>query len=161
MNETQVVLEERVPQSTLSIRQTVPLNELQQAQGESLGALWSYIQRRGVRPAGQPFVRYHTFGAETTDVEVGIPVTGPASGSGRIAGGELPGGPALATSHIGSHDTLADAYRRLQVGLEEHGRDAAGAGWEVYEWIDPAVEPNPASWPAPSRWRTRLIQPIK
>lgn len=28
-------------------------------------------------------------------------------------------------------------------------------------WIDPSVEPDPAAWPAPTEWRTQLVQPIK
>jgi effector-binding domain-containing protein len=83
-----------------------------------------------------------------------------AAGEGRISSGELPGGPAITTWHIGSHDHLGNAYARLDDWLQAHGREGDGAAWEVYSWIDPTLEPNPSAWPAPSEWRTQLVQPI-
>jgi effector-binding domain-containing protein len=156
-----VEVEERPPQPVLSIRTTVPVAELAGAQGERLRALWSFMDRRGVTPAGPPFVRYHTFGETETDLEVGIPVAQAVAGEGRVAAGELPGGPAATTWHLGSHDGLAGAYARLGSWLEANRRQADGAAWEVYWWIDPSVEPDPAAWPAPTGWRTQLVQPVK
>lgn len=165
MNEQQnpdavVLTEDREPQPVLSIRGTARIDELAAHQGERLRELWSAIQARGVAAAGPPFVRYHTFGENETDLEVGIPVLSPAAGEGRIAAGELPGGAAITTWHIGAHDRLAEAYGRLGTWLNEHRRQAAGAAWEVYWWIEPSVEPDPATWPPPSDWRTELVQPI-
>jgi hypothetical protein len=92
-----VAVEERRPQPVLSIRHTVEPAQLTQAQGQSLRQLWSLIHRRGVKPAGPPFVRYHTFGDMGTDLEVGIPVVDASSGEGQVAAGELPGGAAVTT----------------------------------------------------------------
>jgi effector-binding domain-containing protein len=156
----EILIEEREPQPVLSIRQAVELARLTDAQGESLRELWSFINRHGAEPAGPPFVRYHTFGETETDLEVGIPVVEAGSDEERIAFRELPGGAAITTWHVGSHDGLADAYARLSAWLKEHGREADGAAWEVYTWIDPGVEPDPSAWPAPSEWRTQLVQPI-
>ena len=156
-----VVNEEREPQPVLSIRQTVELARLTEAQAASLRDLWSSMHRRGVRPAGPPFVRYHRFGESETDLEVGIPVVAASSGEAHIESGELPSGAAITTWHIGSHDGLGDAYARLDAWLKEHGRQADGAAWEVYAWIDPSREPDPSTWPARSEWRTQLVQPIK
>jgi effector-binding domain-containing protein len=153
--------EDRKPQPVLSIRANVRVAQLTEAQGESLQALWSFMERRGVTPAGPPYVRYHTFGETEADLETGIPVAEAVAGEGRIAAGELPGGAAITTWHLGSHDGLADAYGRLGSWLQANGRDADGAAWEVYWWIDPSVEPDPAAWPAPTEWRTQLVQPIK
>jgi hypothetical protein len=97
-----VGVEDREPQPVLSVRANVRVAQLTQAQGESLQALWSFMERRGVTPAGPPYVRYHTFGETEADLETGIPV------------GEAP-----------------------------------------------SVEPDPAAWPAPTEWRTQLVQPVK
>ena len=156
-----VELQHLDPQPVLSIRATVPIAELAEHQGDRLAALAGYLRQRGARPAGPPFVRYHTFGENETDLEVGIPVAAPVAGEGRIAAGALPGGPAVTTWHLGAHDTLRDAYARLDAWLQAHGREPAGAPWEVYHWINPGQYGGPASWPDPSSWRTQLIQPIK
>ncbi len=128
---------------------------------DRIRALRGYLQGRGARPAGPPFVRYHTFGETETDLEFGIPVVEPVAGEGRIAGGELPGDPAVTTWHIGPHKTLGDAYARMDAWREAHGREPAGAPWEVYSWIDPSQYRGLATWPDPARWRTQLIQPIR
>jgi effector-binding domain-containing protein len=154
------LIEDREPQQALRIRTTVPVAQLAQAQAESLGEIWRFMQRRGLTPAGPPFVRYHSFGEAETDVELGIPVGQASAGDGRVEAGELPGGAAIATWHLGAHDRLGEAYGRLNAWLEQHERAAAGPAWEVYWWIDASQEPDPSSWPPPTEWRTELVQPI-
>jgi effector-binding domain-containing protein len=153
-------VEDREPQPVLSIRRNVAVAELAQAQGKSLGALWRLLHGRGLVPVGPPFVRYHTFGETETDVEVGVPVADGVTGDAPVEAGVLPGGAAITTWHLGSHDSLADAYGRLTTWLNEHRREAGGAPWEVYWWIDASREPDPATWPPPTEWRTELVQPV-
>jgi effector-binding domain-containing protein len=157
---TTIEVEQRDPQPMLSIRQTVPVAELTQAQGTSLHELWRFLHERGVAPTGPPFVRYHTFGDVETDVETGVPVGDAVAGAGRISRSELPGGRAVTTVHLGAHDSLGDAYKRIQDWLATYGQPA-GPGWEVYEWIDLTREPDVSSWPAPVNWRTQLVQPVQ
>ena len=102
------------PQPVFSIRAAVRVVDLVEAMDDRTRALSGYLQQRGAAPAGPPFVRYHTFGETETDLEFGIPMVEPIAGEGRIAAGELPGGTAVTTWHIGPHDTLADAYARLE-----------------------------------------------
>ena len=156
---TAIEVRRRTPQPVVSIRQKIPVAELTQAQGESLHRLWRFLRDRGVAPAGPPFVRYHTFGETDTDVETGVPVADEVTGEGEITAGEMPGGRAVVTVHLGAHDRLGDAYERIEDWLATQGA-RNGAAWEVYEWIDLAHEPDPSAWPAPADWRTELVQPI-
>jgi effector-binding domain-containing protein len=158
--EAVLLVEGRKPQPVLSIRTNVPVAQLAQAQGERLSELRRSMQARGLAPGGPPFVRYHTFGETETDVELGVPVREEATGEGGIEAGSLPGGAAIATWHLGAHDSLGEAYARLAEWLEENERKAAGPAWEVYWWIDPSEEPDPSAWPPPTTWRTQLVQPI-
>jgi effector-binding domain-containing protein len=144
----------------ISIRATVPVAELGAAMGDRLPALIGYLRERGVRAAGPPQVRYHTFGQTETDVELALPLAAPLAGAGRIVAGELLGGPAIATWHLGPYDRLGEAYARLAAWLKEHGRAAGGPAWEVYHWIDANAAGGPADGGDPATWRTRLIQPI-
>jgi effector-binding domain-containing protein len=148
-------------QPVASIRGTVRIADLGQAMDDRITALSGYLRRHGARAAGPPFVRYHTFGETETDMEFGVPVGESVAGEGRVAAGELPGGPAVATWHIGPHDRLGEAYARIDAWLKEHGREPAGPAWEVYYWLDPSQHHGPASMPDPASWRTQLIQPIK
>lgn len=147
-------------QPVLSIRTTVPIAALGEAHDAALVALRDYMQQHGIAPAAPPFVRYHTFEATETDLELGVPVAAPVASAGRIVGGELPHGPALSTWHDGSHDMLGDAYARLEAGLQAHSRIRDGAAWEVYCWIDVSQYHGTSTWPDPATWRTQLVQPI-
>jgi effector-binding domain-containing protein len=158
--EAVLLVEDREPQPVLSIRTNVSVAQLAQAQSEGLRELWRSMQARGLASVGPPFVRYHTFGETETDVELGVPVGKETTGEGRIEAGALPGGAAIVTWHIGAHDRLGEAYGRLSRWLEEHERGSTGPAWEVYWWIDANQEHDPSSWPAPTEWRTELVQPI-
>lgn len=158
---TRIEVQQRDSQPVLSVRTTVPVAQLNAAQGEALRALWDHLRQQDLRPVGAPYVRYHTFGDSETDVEVGVPVPKAAVGADQVAAGELPGGTLVSVWHLGSHDRLHDAYVALEAWLKEHGREPAGAAWEVYDWIDLSTEPDPAVWPDPSTWRTQLVQPIR
>ena len=127
-----VAIQHLAPQPVVSIRATVQIADLAAAMDDRLTALAGYLRQGGAQPAGPPFVRYHTFGETETDLEFGIPVVEPVAGEGRIAGGTLPGGPAVTTWHTGSHATLRDAYARLDRWLKAHAGQPAGAAWEVY-----------------------------
>ena len=157
-----VDLQQLEPQPVLSIRDTIQVANLSNVMGDSIPALLGYMQQSGAQPAGPLFVRYHTFGETETDIEIGIPVVEPVAGEGRIVAGELPGGPAICTWHLGPHDDkFRQAYARMGAWPKEHGRQPVGPSWEVYYWIDPRQNSNPATQHDPSTWRTQLVQPIK
>lgn len=147
-------------QTTLSIRGQVPIADLTTAQGERLRALRAYLTRESIPVAGAPFVRYHTFGDQETDVELGVPLVREAQGQAEIQAGHLPGGPALVTEHVGAHDRLGEVYGRLHQAMSAGGHTPNGAAWEVYEWIDLAHDEGQQSRPPPTEWQTRLIQPV-
>jgi effector-binding domain-containing protein len=153
-------IEDREAQPTVHVRTTVPVTELMGAQGAALAAIHAFLSERGVAPAGAPYVRYHTFGGDETDVEVGVPVAAPVSADGRVTAGTLPAGAVAVLVHMGAHDTLGESYERLSAFVKESDREPAGTGWESYHWIDLTQAPDPASWPAPTDWRTDLVQPV-
>ena len=66
----------------------------------------------------------------------------------------LPGGRAVEGIHVGSYDHLPGAYADLQQWMEQHGLEPANLMWEYY-LTDPGIEPDP------SRWRTRIVWPVR
>jgi uncharacterized protein YndB with AHSA1/START domain/effector-binding domain-containing protein len=155
----------------ISIRATVKVADLAATMDDRFSALREYLERHGVRPAGAPFVRYHSFpdiGPDTegageleTDVEEGVPVTQPVPGEGRIASGELPGGPAVTTGYTGVPEGLGAAYARIRAWLTEHGEEPTGPAWEVYYFVDLEGFEGHASLPNRATWLHRIVQPIK
>jgi uncharacterized protein YndB with AHSA1/START domain/effector-binding domain-containing protein len=170
MTMTQTYPSQTVRDQTLNFMETQP-----GASGadsyDRLAALREYLQRFGVRPAGGPFVRYHTFpdiGPDTegvgdleTDVEEGVPAAEALPGEGRIASGELPGGPVVTTVYTGVPEGLGAAYARIGGWLQEHGEEPAGSAWEIYHFVDLERFEGHASLPDRATWRHRIVQPIK
>lgn len=119
----------------------------------TLPDVFSHLQANGVAMVGAPFTRQHGAGADAMfDLEAGIPVGGPFPETDTIKARELPGGPAIATVHVGPYDGLPDAFAALAAWLTEHGREAAGPWWESYE-DDPSATPA-------AEVRTRVVQPL-
>lgn len=149
------------PQPTMAVRTTQPMSEL------DLGALFEFhlpdLARRlgelGVVPSGPPFGRYHEFGPEQVDVEIGIPVPEPVTSlaplgevpAGQPGASELPGGPAAVTVHRGGYDGLPATYERLHEWIHEQGEAEGGGPWESYlddpQLVDPAEVRTEVTWP--------------
>ena len=153
-----VEIQQLTAQPVVSIRETIQVADLGTTMGDRIGALTGYLAHSGAQTVGPPFVRYHTFGETETDMEFGVPVAEPVAGMGRVAAGELPGGPAITTQHVGPHERLGEAYARIESWLKEQNRERVGAAWEVYYWLDLS---NPSAQSDPATWRTQLVQPIK
>jgi effector-binding domain-containing protein len=160
-NGNDVEIQQCAPQPVLSIRETIQVANLGEAMDDRLRTLRDYLHQQDILPVGPPVVRYHTFGETESDFEFSIPVVAPIGGEGRITAGELPGGPAVTTWHIGPHHNLGEAYARIQAWLDKHSNEPNGPAWEVYYWLDPAQYSGPSTLPDASSWRTQLIQLVK
>ena len=129
-------------QPTLAIRVKQQMAELDLASvfDRSLPAIFAKAQELGAPPVGAPFGRYHQFGPDVVDVEVGFPVAAWPDGvrpiaevePGEIGASELPAGPAALYVHRGSYDTLKDAYDGLHDWIHAQGRDEGPGPWESY-----------------------------
>jgi effector-binding domain-containing protein len=160
-NGKEVEIRQLDPQPILSIRTTVQIAKLGEEMGELLPVLLGYVEQSGAQPAGPVFVRYHTFGEVETDLEIGVPVVEPVAGEGPIVDGELTGGPAVSTWHMGPHDKLGEAYARINTFISEQGHEPDGPAREVYYWLDPSRNSDVSIETDPSNWGTQLIQPVK
>ena len=160
LSETPVLVQLQA-QPILSIRGEIRIADISSSHGERFQALRDHLKAHRLVAAGPPFVRYHTFGKEHTDAEVGVPVQQAIAGDGAIQAGHLPAGPALVNEHVGPHQQLGKAYRRLHEALQAKNLSAEGAAWEVYHWMDLSRDPTEAAPTLPERWHTTLVQPLK
>jgi effector-binding domain-containing protein len=108
--------------------------------GEAFELTSKAIEASGATFAGEPFARYHAFGARIS-AEAGFPFDGTLQQTDRVYATSLPGGRAVTTTHVGPYHNLDVAWERGQAWIREQGLAQSGTPWECY-LTDPA-EPGP------------------
>lgn len=157
-------IEELEPQPTIAVRiqQRMAELDLRAAFDRYLPEIGARIHELGAAGAGAPFGRYHRFGPDIVDVEIGFPLTASAAGlpalascaPGEIGASELPGGLVARTTHVGSYKSLSQAYDALHSWIHEQpGVDDGDGPWEIYR-------DSPREVPI-SEVRTDIVWPLR
>jgi effector-binding domain-containing protein len=150
------------PTAAIRIRQPMAELDLATAFDRSLPLVAERIATEGGRVAGPSYGRYHQFGPDVVDVEIGFPIEAAPSGlrpleavsSGEVGLSELPGGPVARAVHLGSYDGLSGTYDALHDWIHaQPGYDDGVGPWESY--VD-----MPHDTADPSRARTEVIWPL-
>ena len=159
----EIRIAELAAQPSVAVRVQQSMNELDLAAvyERQLPRVFGRLGELGAPPAGAPYGRYHAFGPDGVDVEIGVPAAAPlgalpalaACPPGEIGASELPAGPAAVLLHLGPYDTLPQGYERLGAWIEEQGRAAGGAPWEAY--VD-----DPGAVADPAQLRTEIVWPL-
>lgn len=142
------------PQPFVAIRALTTPPKIPPVLAELLGQVRDYLGEVGGRQDGPPFARFYDFDEERVDLEVGVTVKKPVEGRDHLAAGELPGGRAAWTVHVGSYDSIQEAHDAVGDWVLATERDVSGAPWERY-LVDPVEEEDPR------RWRTEVIWPLR
>jgi hypothetical protein len=153
---------EAPPQPTVAVRIQQPMAELDlsAAFDRYPGEVAARVVGLGGALVGPPYARYHRFGPDLVDVEIGFPVAAPLSGlpaleacpPGEIGASLLGGGPIARTTHRGPYDGLSGTYERLHEWIHaQPGYDDGPGPWEAY-LDDPGSTPDAEvrteiSWP--------------
>jgi effector-binding domain-containing protein len=152
-------LEDRPLLHYVGIRTQIPMTALPTVIPQSLDEVAVWLSKKGVSPAGAPFIRYHAINMETTlDVEVGWPVPAALPGDTRVSAGSLPAGRYVTLIY-----TDVKAGIPANAALLEWG---AGQGLDWDSWPTPAGDAfgarvetfltNPEDEPDPAKWETEV-----
>jgi len=135
-----VQLRDTQPQPAVVVRVTAPTPSLGALFDLHLPNIADRVADLGGEPAGPPFARYHDYGAESVDVEIGIPVKAPIANlrsvdqaeEGEVVSSQLPGGRVAVTVHRGDYGGLSETYRRLEAWIQVQGHTPGAGPWESY-----------------------------
>jgi effector-binding domain-containing protein len=151
------------PQQTAAVRFKRPMASVDVGalMDSAMASLGARLGGAGVAPAGPPYARYHAWGGDLADVEIGFPVTGAIAGlpdlekapEGEVGASELPGGRVAVIVHRGPYPELGDAYGRLHDWIHAQGEEDGPGPWETY--ID-----NPEEVEDVSELRTEIRWPV-
>ena len=115
------------------VRAHISLAEIPEFLGAAFTEVPAVAARQGLHLTGAPFGRYRFAPDGTVNVEAGFPVSGVVESAGRVEPGVLPGGTVARTLHVGSYDTVADAYEAAESYLTRRsGHEPSGPAWECY-----------------------------
>lgn len=114
----------------------------------------------GTMPVGPSFGRFHEWGGDVADIEIGFPVAAPPAGlrplsavkHGEPGASELPGGLAGVALHRGPYKRLPAVYPKLRAWIEARGHAPGEGPWEAY--VDDAQAVDHAA------MRTEIVWPV-
>lgn len=139
-------------QQVLFVRRTCKQTDIGETMGQALPEVDAAMRRLKAQPSGPPFCRYAAWRDTDCDIETGFPVASAVqSDDDKIVSGQIGGGSALHTTHIGPYDKLSEAYAAGTQWLTTNKREAAGPPWEVYV-TDPGEIANPDEWKTEIYW---------
>ena len=149
----QVSIVDRELVRVAAVRSIVAAEDVPDLMSDALAMVADALQRVGLAPAGPPFARYFSTGADGLDMQAGLPVREPFLGFAVVHPDELPAGPAAVTTHVGSYGGLSAAWAALRARIDQLGRTRADHPWEIY-FV------GPGSGADESEWRTELVWPL-
>ena len=152
------------PTAAVRVRQPMSSVDISALMDDAMSRLGALFGQVGATPAGPPYARYHAWGGELADVEIGFPLASAIDGlraltdspETEVGASELPGGRAARTIHRGPYAALGDAYSSLHDWIHAQGSDEGDGPWETYiddrgEVTDVAQLRTEITWPVPDR----------
>ena len=131
----------------------VPVTDIKNVMGPTIGELYSTIAAQDIAPAGPWFTHHLHRPTDIFDFKVSVPVATPIEARGRVKPGELPAMKVARTIHHGRYEGLAEAWGEFHKWVEAQGLKPSTDLWESYI-VGPETSANPAD------WRTELNQPV-
>lgn len=146
--------------------------------GPMYGQLFQFAGMHGIAPAGPPvyICRDEEYQPEEADLEAAVPVAGDRDAieaavrdgggpigdeavdaedsRGRVGMRVLPGGRALAVTHVGPYERVGAAYKVLMDTVAQRGLEPTGPSREIYLTDPTQVE-------SPEEYVTEVVLPVR
>jgi effector-binding domain-containing protein len=156
----EIVELEAQPTAAVRIKQPMAELDLGAAFGRSMPMVAQRIVEAGGSIGGPSYGRYHQYGPDVVDVEIGYPVRDAPTGLAPVGSepddvglSELPAGPVARTVHLGSYEGLPATYDALHDWIHaQPGYDDGDGPWESYvdlpdDMADPSTTRTEVIWP--------------
>lgn len=139
------------PRPTAVIAQTTTWGEFPSLWGRLLDEVYRFVRPRPELATGEGSELWQNVMLYKDDrpaVEVGVLVSGPFEGDGRVIASELPGGEAATAIHRGDYARLGATHDAVRDQVAARGREPAGPRWEIYgHWrADPSELETEVFW---------------
>jgi len=128
--------------------------EIRNVMGPAMQELMALIPSGGITPAGRIFSHHFATDPGHFEFEVGIPVTGKVTATGRVVAGELPARRVIRTNYRGGYEGLGEAWGQFEAAIKARSVATTGEFWEVYTT-------GPESGPDETKWSTELNKVVR
>jgi effector-binding domain-containing protein len=123
----------------------VPRDRIKEAMCPAITEVMEAVQAQGIGPAGPIFSHHARMEPDVFDFEVGVPVSGPVTPTGRVKAGELPARTVMRCLYTGPVAGLGQAWGHFIQKLDGDSHHLAPALWERY-LADPEENPDSGDW---------------
>jgi effector-binding domain-containing protein len=124
---------------------TTTWTEFPKIWGSMLGQVYEFVRPRSELATGdgdELWQNVMLYKDQRPDVEVGVLVSGPFEGEGRVIPSTLPAGEVVTATHCGDYGRLGVTHAAVRDYAATQGRELAGPCWEIYGHATP--NPNDA-----------------
>lgn len=147
--EIEIFEAEDVPTAVLR-RDNFPMNQMRTLFDQGVAAMFPALAQRSIQPIGPAFSLHYRVPTDTTDLEVGFPLSAPMTeeiDAGKdfvVEPSVLPGGRIASISHVGPYAGLGPAWGAFMNRLAADGHQIGLPFWEVY-FTEPSPDIDPAT----------------
>jgi effector-binding domain-containing protein len=120
---------------TAVVAQTTTWAEFPKLWGQLLGQVYEFVRPRpelASRDGDELWQNVMLYKDQQPDVEVGVLVSGPFQAEGPVIPSALPAGEVATATHRGDYAKLGVTHEAVRDYAAAHGRELAGACWEIY-----------------------------
>ncbi len=134
-------LENLEPRPALTIRLQTKAGDIAEMFDQGFSAIVGYLESKGKKPEGPPYVIYYNMEMDALEVEFGFPVEEGIEGDGPIEAAMTPSGKAATSIYIGPYEEAEPVYDALMKWIGDNGLEANGIAYEIF-LSDPADTPS-------------------